>query len=109
MGLIIKATEEKTIQYMDLSGKVKELENVYARIEWASRPNGTTVECAFPYIYLSKEAMNLGASIIKTDIPTSANGEVAIQDNQAVHNLCKSELEKLGYDVDIDLIIPNEH
>lgn len=103
MGLIIKSTEEKAINYMDLSGKVQELESVYARIEWASRPNGTTVECAFPYIYISKEAMNLGASIIKTDIPTSVNGEVLIQDNPAVHNLCKAELEKLGYDVDVDL------
>ena len=103
MGLIIKSTKEKTIQYMDLSGKVQELESVYARIEWASRPNGTTVECAFPYIYLSKEAMILGASIIQTDILTSVNGEVLIQDNPAVHNLCKAELEKLGYDVDVDL------
>lgn len=103
MGLIIKSTKEKTIQYMDLSGKVQELESVYARIEWASRPNGTTVECAFPYIYLSKEAMKLGASIIQTDILTSVNGEVLIQDNPAVHNLCKAELEKLGYDVDVDL------
>jgi hypothetical protein len=103
MGLIINSTEEKKINYKDLSGNIQELESVYARIEWASRPNGTTVECAFPYIYLSKQAMNLGASIIATDIPTSVNGEVSIQDNQAVHELCKAELEKLGYAVDVDL------
>jgi hypothetical protein len=103
MGLIIKATEEKAIQYKDLSGKVQELESVYARIEWAARPNGTTVEGAFPYMFVSKEAMKLGASIIQTDIPTSVSGEVEIQDNQAVHELAKAELEKEGYNVIIDL------
>ena len=103
MGLIIKATEEKAIQYKDLSGKVQELTSVYARVEWAARENGTKVEAAFPYIFVSKEAFKLGASMIQTDIPTSANGEVAIQDNQTVHELCKVELEKLGYEVEIDL------
>ena len=103
MGLIIKATEEKAIQYKDLSGNIQELESVYARIEWASRPNGTTVECAFPYIYLSKQAMNLGASIIATDISTSVGGEVATQDNPSVHQLCKDTLESQGYEIEIDL------
>jgi hypothetical protein len=103
MGLIIKATENKKIQYKDLSGNIQELESVYARIEWASRPNGTTVECAFPYIYLSKQAMNLGASIIATDISTSVSGEVATQDNPSVHQLCKDTLESQGYEVEIDL------
>ena len=103
MGLIIKATEEKAIQYMDLSGKVQELESVYARIEWAARPDGKTVEGAFPYIYMTKEAMKLGASIIQTDIPTSVNGEVAIQNNESVHQLAKAKLEVEGYIVTIDL------
>jgi len=103
MGLIINSTEDKKINYKDLSGNIQELESVYARIEWASRPNGTTVECAFPYIYLSKQAMNFGASIIATDIPTSVSGEVATQDNPSVHQLCKDTLESQGYEVDIDL------
>jgi hypothetical protein len=103
MGLIIKATKEKKINYQDLSGKVQELESVYARIEWAARPNGTTVEGAFPYIYVSKEAMKLGASMIQTDIPTSVSGEVEKQDNQCAHELAKAELEKEGYNVIIDL------
>ena len=103
MGLIINSTEEKKINYKDLSGNIQELGSVYARIEWASRPNGTTVECAFPYIYLSKQAMNLGASIIATDIPTSVNGEVATQDNQSVHELCKATLESQGYEVVIEM------
>jgi hypothetical protein len=103
MGLKIKATKEKTIKYMDLSGEVQELTSVYARVEWAARENGTKVEAAFPYIFVSKEAFKLGASMIQTDIPTSANGEVVIQDNQTVHELCKVELEKLGYEVEIDL------
>jgi hypothetical protein len=103
MGLIIKATEDKKIQYKDLSGKVQELESVYARIEWAARPNGTTVEGAFPYMFVSKEAMKLGASMIQTDIPTSVSGEVKTQDNQCAHELAKTELEKVGYNVTIDL------
>jgi hypothetical protein len=103
MGLIIKATEEKKIQYQDLSGKLQELESVYARIEWAARPNGTTIEGAFPYMFVSKEAMKLGASMIQTDIPTSVSGEVTKQDNQAVHELAKTELDKEGYNVIIDL------
>jgi hypothetical protein len=103
MGLIIKSTKEKKINYQDLSGKVQELESVYARIEWAARPNGTTVEGAFPYMFVSKEAMKLGASMIQTDIPTSVSGEVTKQDNQSAHDLAKAELEKEGYNVTIDL------
>jgi hypothetical protein len=103
MGLIIKATKEKKINYQDLSGKVQELESVYARIEWAARPNGTTIEGAFPYMFVSKEAMKLGASMIQTDIPTSVSGEVTKQDNQCAHELAKAELEKAGYNVTIDL------
>jgi hypothetical protein len=103
MGLIIKATEEKKINYQDLSGKLQELESVYARIEWAARPNGTTIEGAFPYMFVSKEAMKLGASMIQTDIPTSVSGDVEIQDNQSAHDLAKAELEKEGYNVIIDL------
>jgi hypothetical protein len=104
MGLIIKATEEKTIQYKNLSGNIQELPSVYARVEWAARLDGKTVEVAFPYIFVSKEAYELGASMIQTDIPTNTNSEVLIQDNPAVHELCKAELEKLGYLVEIDLL-----
>jgi hypothetical protein len=103
MGLIINSTEEKKINYKDLSGNIQELESVYARIEWAARPNGTTVEGAFPYMFVSKEAMKLGASMIQTDIPTSVSGEVEKQDNQSAHELAKAELEKDGYNVIIDL------
>ncbi len=103
MGLEIKSTPEKTILYKDLSGKIQELSSVYARVEWAARENGKNVEAAFPYIYMSKEAYELGASIIQTDIPSSANGDVLIQDNPTVHMLCKLELEKLGYIVEIIL------
>jgi hypothetical protein len=48
--------------------------------------------------------MNLGASIIATDISTSVSGEVATQDNPSVHQLCKDTLESQGYEVDIDLV-----
>lgn len=104
MGLIIKSTVEKTIQYKDLSGNVQDLPSVYARVEWAARLDGKTIEAAFPYIFVSKEAYTLGATMIQTDIQTSVNGEVLIQDNPTVHELCKVELEKLGYEVIIDLV-----
>ena len=104
MGLIINATEEKAIQYKDLSGNVQDLPSVYARLEWAARIDGKTVEAAFPYIFVSKEAYTLGASMIQTDIPTSTSGEVIVQDNPTVHELCKVELEKVGYIVQIDLV-----
>jgi hypothetical protein len=54
-------------------------------------------------MFVSKEAMKLGASMIQTDIPTSVSGDVEIQDNQAAHDLAKAELEKEGYNVIIDL------
>ena len=104
MGLIINAPEEKAIQYKDLSGNVQDLPSVYARLEWAARIDGKTVEAAFPYIFVSKEAYTLGASMIQTNISTSVNGEVLIQDNPTVHELCKVELEKAGYIVQIDLV-----
>jgi hypothetical protein len=103
MGLIIKSTEERIIQYKDLSGNVQVLESVYARLEWASRIDGKSVEVAFPYIFISKDAFLLGASMIQTDIQTNVSGEVIVQDNPMVHELCKIELEKLGYLVQIDL------
>ena len=104
MGLIIKSTENKSILMKDFNGQVTEIESVYARVEIALRPDGKTVECAFPYIFASKEAFKLGASVMPTDVSTSVNGEVLEQSMYSCHELCKLELEKLGYEVDIDLI-----
>lgn len=102
MGLIIKSTESKKIQMKDLNGKVTETDSVYARIESASRIDGKTTECAFPYFTLTKEAYKLGAPFIQTDIPSSVSGEVVEQSQQSSHDLCKAYLEELGYVVQID-------
>jgi hypothetical protein len=103
MGLIIQSTEEKKIQSQGHDGLISELESVYARLEFACRPNGTTVEVAFPYIFLSKEAFKLSAPTIPTDVPTSATGEVLEQSMLTAHEVAKEMLVKEGYAVVIDL------
>lgn len=103
MGLIIKSTEQAKVQMQGLDGNVTEIESVYARIEMALRPDGKTIECAFPYIFLSKEAYKLNAPVLKTNVPTSASGEVLEQSMLTAHELCKAELQKIGFEVLIDL------
>ena len=103
MGLIIKSTETKKIQSQGYDGQITELESVYARLEFACRPNGTTIETAFPYIFLSKAAFKLGASVIPTDVPTSASGEVLEQSMLTAHEVASAMLVSAGYEVEIDL------
>lgn len=103
MGLIIKSTKTKKIQSQGYDGQISELESVYARLEFACRPNGTTIESAFPYIFLSKAAFKLNAPTIPTDIPTSATGEVLEQSMLTAHEVAKEMLIKQGFDVVIDL------
>lgn len=103
MGLIIEENGSKKIKIKDLNGEVTEVKSVYARIESASRIDGKTTECAFPYFTLSKEAYKLGAPFVQSDIPSSVSGEVIEQSQQSSHELCKSYLEGLGYVVTIDL------
>ena len=106
MGLIIQSTESKKINMKDLNGKITEVDSVYARIESASRMDGKTTECAFPYFTMTKEAYKLGAPFVQTDIPSSVSGEVTEQSQQSSHELCKAYLEGLGYSVEIDLPKP---
>ena len=103
MGLIIKSTAKKKIQSQGYDGQITEIESVYARLEFACRPNGTTVESAFPYIFLSKEAFKLNAPTILTDVPTSASGEVLEQSMLTAHEVASAMLVKEGYEVVIDL------
>jgi hypothetical protein len=103
MGLIIKSTSTKKIQSQGYDGKIAELESVYARLEFACRPNGTTIEVAFPYIFLSKEAFKLNAPTIPTDVPTSATGEMVEQSILTAHEVSREMLVKEGYTVEIDL------
>ena len=103
MGLIISSTPEKPINIKDLSGQVVPTESVYSRIEVGARIDGKTVECAFGYITVSKEAYKLGAPFIATDIPANWSGEVPVQDLATIHEKIKTHLEALGYSVVVDL------
>lgn len=103
MGLLIKSTEQTKVQMQGLDGNVTDIESVYARLEFACRPDGKTIECAFPYIFMSKDAYKLNAPVLKTNVPTSVSGEVLEQSMLSAHNLCKEHLEKIGFEVEIDL------
>jgi hypothetical protein len=107
MGLIINSTENKKIQSKDFDGNITEVESIYARLEFAGRPNGTTIEVAFPYIFKSKQGFQNGASQMPTDLSvTNAVGEIALgtmQGNAEAHRIAAEKLEAEGYDVTIDL------
>lgn len=106
MGLLIKSTENKKIKTKGYDGSINELESVYARIEFAARPNGKSIECAFPYIYHSKNAYDAGASAMPTDIPTSTSGEISGNLEQSLttaHDVVKKFLEGHGYEVEFVL------
>lgn len=103
MGLIIKSTENKKIQTVGFDGNVTEVESVYARLEAALRPDGKSIEVAFPYVFHSKEAYKLNAPIMQTNVPTAASGEALEQSLLTAHEVAKIALEKEGFEVVIDL------
>lgn len=103
MALIIKSTETAKVQYKGLDGSITDISQVYARLEVAMRPNGKLIEVALPYIFLSKEAYKNNGIVLQTNIQTSFNGEVVDQTHQLIHEFVKSELEKVGFEIEIDL------
>ena len=107
MGLIIKATKDKKIESIDLDGVKVELTEVYARVECALRPNGTTIETAFPYIFKSKTAFKNGAQQISHSIRETATiGEILETEKQGIeagHRIAAEGLIKAGFEVVIDL------
>jgi hypothetical protein len=103
MALIIKPTQEIKIH---VQGTEIELPQVYNRIEFGCRPNGTTMEMAF-YTYSSLEAYTSG-SMVPTDLPTQnlvadIDPETQVQGLEAAHELSKTYYEDLGYEVTIQL------
>ena len=103
MALIIKPTQDKKIY---VQGTEIELPQVYNRIEFGCRPNGTTMEMVF-YIYSNLEAYVLG-SMVLTDLPTQnliadINPATQVQGLEAAHELSKTYYEDLGYEVTIQL------
>jgi hypothetical protein len=103
MGLIISATEEKTITIV---GTDIALKSVYGRIEFAGRADGKTLEVAVA-TYASKEAFISGASVLSTNVQQgSFNAEILPTELQSIdtaHEYGKQAFEQLGYSVEIDM------
>jgi hypothetical protein len=101
MGLIINKTTEKSIL---ISGTDYEINNVYARIEFAVRMDGITLEIGC-IIYASKQAY-LENKPIFTDIPNNAFAVTLlpneVQDLNTALNYAKQYFDNLGYNTEID-------
>jgi hypothetical protein len=103
MALIITPTPEKKIY---VQGTTIELPQVYNRLEFGCRPNGTAMEIAF-YTYETFDAYTSGSSL-PTDIPTgNLNADIdpltQVQSVDSAHELAKTYYEDLGYSVTIQL------
>lgn len=104
MALIISSTTNNPIR---VKGTAIDLANVYTRLEFGCRPNGTTMEIAF-YTYADHAAYLAGNSL-PTDLPMSnLTGDIDLvtqtQDLAAAHALAKTWYESFGYEVSIDLV-----
>jgi hypothetical protein len=103
MALIILPTQDKKIY---VQGTSIELPQVYNRIEFGCRPNGTTMEMAF-YTYADRAAFETNSSL-PTDIPTQnlvvdIDPLTQVQGLEAAHALSKTYYEGLGYQVTVTL------
>jgi len=97
MGLLVSATAEKKIL---IKGTSIELPNVYIRLEYAARANGTTLEVAAT-TYASKEAFKDGAGAIFTDVQQGSFiaelQEGQTQDLASAELYSKLAFEQMGY------------
>ena len=97
MGLLVNATADKKIF---IQGTTIEIPNVYVRLEYAARANGTILEIAIA-TYASKQAFKDGAGAIFTDVQQGAF-TVELQEGQT-QDLLSAELysklafEQMGY------------
>ena len=103
MALIIKATKDKTIT---ISGTDLKLSEVYGRIEFVGRANGTTLEIATT-TFVSRTTFEEGKPVF-TDIPSgniNATIEaIEVQSLETAHKYAKMAYEQEGYEVVIDLV-----
>lgn len=103
MSITIKATETKDIL---IAGTEYKLSEVYGRLEFAARANGTTLEISTA-IYVSKDTYTQGM-LLYTDMPTGnivatlEPGE--IQSLETAEKYAKLGYEQLGYEVVINLV-----
>jgi len=103
MALIILPTQDKKIY---VQGTLIELPQVYNRIEFGCRPNGTTMEMAF-YTYADRAAFEANSNL-PSDIPTQnlvadIDPLTQVQGLEAAHALSKTYYEGLGYQVTVTL------
>jgi len=102
MSLTIKSTQDKTIL---ISGTEIELSEIYGRIEFVGRANGTTLEIATG-TYVSRETYEEG-KLLFTDIPSgNINASLELGEEQSLdtaHKYAKLAYEQLGYEVIINL------
>lgn len=99
MGLLIKSTETSKII---ITGTSIEMPEIYCRIEFAGRANGTTLEIA-SLNYASKIAFKDGANAISTNVP---NGNLTVElqegETQTIETALaytQLALEQAGYEV----------
>jgi hypothetical protein len=99
MGLLVKQTETTKII---ITGTTIEMPEVYCRIEFAGRANGTTLEVASSN-YASKIAFKEGANAISTNVP---NGNLTVElqegETQTIETALayvQVALEQAGYKV----------
>jgi hypothetical protein len=101
MGLLIKATQEKTIK---ISGTDIELNEIYGRIEFVGRQDGRTLEIATT-TFVNKQTYAEGKPIF-TDIPQgNFYSQLQTGEEQTINIAliyAKLGFEQLGYEVVID-------
>jgi predicted ATPase len=103
MSIQIKATETKEIL---IAGTEFKLSEVYGRLEFAARANGTTLEISVATFVNSVTYAE--GKILYTDIPqgninaTLEEGE--FQSLDTAHKYAKLAYEQLGYEVTINLV-----
>jgi predicted ATPase len=102
MSILIKATETKDIL---IAGTEFKLSEVYGRLEFAARANGTTLEISVA-TYVNGETYTQGM-LLYTDIPAgNINATLEpteIQSLEMAHKYAKLAYENLGYEVIINL------
>jgi hypothetical protein len=100
MGLLVKQTETAKII---ITGTTIELPEVYCRIDFVGRANGTTLEIVYSN-YASRIAYKEGANAINTNVP---NGNLIVELQKGEKQIIETALaytqvalEQAGYEVE---------
>lgn len=104
MGLLVQAKEGESFNFLDLTGGLSEVKEIYVRIEFYCFPCGTKIQGTLK-AYYSKNAYKNGATEIKTVI-SGANfeGEIQGEEKQSIETaekMAKVALLEAGYTTEI--------